>query len=203
MDPVDIREKMYEVMESDENTEAFQIDSVESFSWYMGRIELLYHQINRHRAIANKKHEALRKAYETENEKIESDFLNETTQFRNSLQTLKFKYAAQANEFSRAHIATLKGRSFNIGQFRVGFRKSPSRLRITNKEEAIGWLFRHGYDSLVRVQESIDIEKLQKVDFETLPQGMSEKPESDVFYIRFGDKDVTEDLVNDQPADNN
>jgi len=198
MDELTLRDAMYELLNDEvKDKDSFCINSVESLTWYTGHIERLFGHIKRQRMIADKKMEALKRAYEAEAEKIEGDFLRETAEFRNSIRTLRFKYAAQANNFAKSHIETLKSRSFNVGQFRFGFRKKASTLRVTNRENAIEWLYRNGLDQVVRVEESIDMSELNSrfKTADTLPEGISKTPEEDIFYIRLADSDMTEQLT--------
>lgn len=208
MDELTLRDAMYEHLDaSQEDDDAFEINSVEAMTWYAGHIERLMGHIARQRKIADKKMDALKRAYDAEAEKIEGDFLRESSSFRNQIRSLTFKYGAQANQFAKSHIATLKAKSFNVGQFRFGLRNKPPTLRVLDKSAAIEWLYQNGLDSVVRVEESVNMSELSNkfMSSSDLPNGVERTREDEVFYIKLSNQDVTEELTgeNDIEPDRN
>jgi hypothetical protein len=193
---IDMRERMLEASApADVESESFEINDLRSFTWFSNKIELNIAKIHDHAKIADDKRKALQKVFNEEMEKIQSDFLAETTEQRATVAFLSQKYGQQAQRWALEHMKTLKGKakSFKIGRNQFGVRKDADKYQIINNDKVVQWAYAKGLEDMVQVESTVkvdDLKKYQKEHEEEVIDGFRVIEGKDKFYVNADSEDL-------------
>lgn len=161
---MDTQLDLHEKIVGEQDLETFQITNIQEFTWYASKLELNAARINEHGHIKNERLAKLQRIFDEEIEKINADYVHETTMYRNNMLQLSKLFGVQALAFIKKHLAELKGKhkSFKVGSSSFGFKKESDKFKILDQEKLIAWAYANGHDDMVKVESKVMVSDVTK-----------------------------------------